>query len=433
MSEFEDRSISNKQDNERPEMNSVSHLTEWDELTVTWEPTADDWQAYSRINEDRTWLEITENANTKGVTLRSRHYVGNVGFPSGHTIVIEPKAAGDNLPELFNLVDQTETSFNYPTQITPGEKFFEPVVEAYLKRLEEICIHRKLDSDTYVRKGKRGPEINPDFNPASLNRKPFQSKREDFGTKPNQLLLAALEIIDKKYDVRDEIERRIDKTRNRLLQFQGLSRCRQPQQLADDVDRLITSLRKESKEYKEALRIAANIVNEEFIDTIDVEDTVANSFLTNMNVLFERVVAVILETAIKREESYQVIAHDRSTTLTQNSSDITVQPDVVIKNRDGTPILVADAKWKTDISVADRNQMVTYSVAYDCPVILFLPDQNGDNSQTYDLRNGQTLHIRELPTDTTKRKQEFREELIQTPANVLRSILDNDSAAGAKI
>ncbi len=45
----------------------------------------------------------------------------------------------------------------------------------------------------------------------------------------------------------------------------------------------------------------------------------------------------------------------------------------------------------------DLNQVVTYSVAYDCPVALVYPDQDGDCSETYDLRTGHTLHASQLP------------------------------------
>lgn len=68
--------------------------------------------------------------------------------------------------------------------------------------------------------------------------------------------------------------------------------------------------------------------------------------------------------------------------------------------------------------------MVTYSVAYDCPVALVYPDQNGDLSETYELRIGHMLHAMEFPTGTkASAKEEFQEKLVQPLSWVLMPVL----------
>jgi hypothetical protein len=411
---------------------SIIHLTEWDETTVGWEPTLNDHQALAQINEDTTRLKLTPGP--VGVTLRSRQYVGNVGFPSGRTVVIEPKAAGDNFPYLLQFADRTGTSLPYPTRITTGEKFFEPVVEAYLDRLENLLAspHRRLHPDKHVRKGYSGSKLDPSgaarFAAGDPTARPFKTEREDFNTDANKLLIAALDAIDQGYDVRDELENRVRKARGRLSSYgiQWVGSDRQRQQLADNVDRLISTTSTAGEEYDEALRMAANIASGRFIDTIDVGNTVANSYLIDMNVVFEEVVEKIFEAAAEEVGPFRVDTNDRSTALTPNPAYITVQPDVVVKQRDGTPVFVADAKWKTQVAAADRNQVVTYSVAYDCPVALVYPDQDGDCSETYDLRTGHSLHAMELPTGTAaSTKEEFREKMVKPLSDVLLPVLED--------
>jgi 5-methylcytosine-specific restriction enzyme subunit McrC len=77
-----------------------------------------------------------------------------------------------------------------------------------------------------------------------------------------------------------------------------------------------------------------------------------------------------------------------------------MRPDFVIK-RHGEPVLVGDAKWKTEVKNNDIYQVVAYQTAYDAPCVLVYPDNDGAVENDYDVKNGQELSMLELPTGIT--------------------------------
>ena len=156
----------------------------------------------------------------------------------------------------------------------------------------------------------------------------------------------------------------------------------------DDLDRI--TFDRLNRRYEPALRLARLL-----LENLTLEDrrgeTVASSFMVDMNLLFERFVTDRLQRAlwgrleVKPQYSISFARGDR----------VRIRPDLLFRRR-GEPVFVGDLKYKRvgekwDLPTSDQYQMLAYTTALDLPdgVLIYCrdPDAQGPQSDSITVRN----------------------------------------------
>lgn len=386
------------------EETTTTILSEHNEQFVEWEPSKEDRQVLAELNQDTRRLAYHPNRHG-GRSLTSWQFVGSVGFPSGRTVIIEPKAAGANFPYLLQMSDMCGKSLPYPTTISTGDKFFEPIAELYTTTVAQLLDppHR-LYHETESKHSNHGTRL--DVTAAIQNiagdysKPPYIEDYDEYDIDTNRLLLTALVFLKNRYDIQPELANQVN---NLIFKLQNLGVDSVPdaqaESLAADVDNLLRGVSASEEKYEEAVKIAAHIVSGEFIDTLVGSGATGSSYLINMDDVFERTVERVFRRALSKTD-YQVSAQTMHTSLTPSPPFIESQPDILVENEEEVPVLVADTKWTKDVSRSEINQAITYSVAFDSSTALIYPEAGDKMTETYSLRNGHPLYIVEAPVAT---------------------------------
>ena len=118
-----------------------------------------------------------------------------------------------------------------------------------------------------------------------------------------------------------------------------------------------------------------------------------------MNHVFERMVERAFRDAT-RNTTHRVEDQATIPNLIDGPHAVSMRPDVLIRNTDDDPLLVADAKWKTHSespTAADIYQLTSYILTLDIPGVLIYPGHK-ETTATSKVGDHQ-LHSFELPTD----------------------------------
>jgi len=152
--------------------------------------------------------------------------------------------------------------------------------------------------------------------------------------------------------------------------------------------------------YETVLRIATQVLRHSFISELARGSRSSFSMLINMNSVFEKLVERAATEVAQQREEWSVESQLTTDSLLQGQPKVEMYPDIVIR-KSGPPLVVADAKWKTNRQNSDLYQVLAYQSAYDVPGILFYPSQQGSLETQYKVKGGSELALVELPVDPT--------------------------------
>jgi 5-methylcytosine-specific restriction enzyme subunit McrC len=94
-----------------------------------------------------------------------------------------------------------------------------------------------------------------------------------------------------------------------------------------------------------------------------------------MNDVFERIVERTFREAAQNIGTVRGEGQATIPNVIDGPHAVSMRPDVLIKQNDGTPVLVADAKWKTRArSVGDVYQLTSYVLALETTGVLVYPN-----------------------------------------------------------
>jgi 5-methylcytosine-specific restriction enzyme subunit McrC len=107
-----------------------------------------------------------------------------------------------------------------------------------------------------------------------------------------------------------------------------------------------------------------------------------------MNYIFERIVERAFRAVAKEHGDMVVEGQASIQNIVDGPHAVAMRPDVVVRNTEGAPITVVDAKWKTgSVSSADVYQLTSYILAMETDGALVFPghrDRGSEQSSVLD-------------------------------------------------
>ncbi|MFB6361139.1 MAG: restriction endonuclease, partial [Halobacteriales archaeon] len=182
---------------------------------------------------------------------------------------------------------------------------------------------------------------------------------------------------------------------------------------AVDLDRI--ELNRLVSHYTDLLRLTKLVLRSIYVQELRSGSRSSYALLVSMNSIFEKAVERGAKEAVSDWSGWTVDGQASSLGLvTGGKRRFTIRPDVVIRNEDGRPIVVGDAKWKLhepesnspEPSNEDLYQLIAYELAHDVPGLLFYPEQEGRISSKYHIQRLHELHTVEIPLRSPAKNSE---------------------------
>jgi 5-methylcytosine-specific restriction enzyme subunit McrC len=331
------------------------------------------------------------------VTLHTDHRVGVIALPDGPPIEIQPKIGDPNLVTLLRYANGTKPShLSRETELESGTNFVDTIAALYLEELEQVLsqgLRREYieveGSEEYLR-GRLNVRRQLAGGPGKTD---FECDFDEFtyDTPLNQTILCVTNLLSSLVD-RTVLAGELREHESRLRRRVTLRKV--PIEEAEQIN--LTRL---TDYYEKLLAISLLVLKHIYIEDIVAGEGASYSLLIGMNEVFEKLVERTVREAVDERDDWSVEGQARTDNLLRGSPSIHMRPDFVVK-RDGEPVLVGDAKWKTQIKNNDVYQVVAYQTAYNAPCVLVYPDNDGAIENDYSVKNGQRLAMLELPTGT---------------------------------
>ena len=358
----------------------------------------------TEINTDQTRLEVIEQRDGT-VRLKATQHVGIVSIPDGPTIEIRPKVRGANLLGLLQYANGVEaTTIDQPTTMTAGRTFVEALASLFSAELAS-ALNKGIYHD-YRRRHEAVDQLRGRLNVhRQLQRQgPTPTKFEctydelTVDTIVNRGVLYATALLTQL--VRDRsLSQALDRQQQMLRRRVTLTPIR-------PIDLDGVELNRLSSHYTDLLRLTKLILRSVFLEELRTGTRSSFALLVDMNDVFERAVVRAVREAVSDRSGWSVKGQASSQSLvTGGKRQITIIPDVLVRDGMGRAALVGDAKWKLDEpgkddrepSTADIYQMVAYELAHGVPGILFYPAQQNRVRSEYTVTNLYPLRTVEIP------------------------------------
>lgn len=329
------------------------------------------------------------------VILHTDHRVGVVALPHGPTIEIQPKVGDPNLITLLRYANGAEpTHLSRDTELESGTNFVDTVAALYLEELEEVLsqgLRREYvevgGSEEYLR-GRLNVRRQLAGGPGKTD---FECDYDEFtyDTTLNQTILRAANVLSSLVDSAD-IAGDLREHESRLRRRVTLRDVR-----IEEVEQI--ELSRLNSYYEELLSLSRLVLKHIYIEDIAAGEGASYSLLIGMNDVFEKLVERTVRETVDERRGWSVEGQARTDNLLRGNPSIRMRPDFVVKIH-GEPVLVGDAKWKTEVQNNDVYQVVAYQTAYDTPCVLVFPDNDNAVENNYSVKNGRELDMLELPT-----------------------------------
>ena len=332
------------------------------------------------------------------VVLHTDHRVGVVALPNGPTIEIQPKVGDPNLVTLLRYANGAEpTLFSRETELETGTNFVDTVAALFLEELEVVLsqgLRREYveveGTEEYLR-GRLNVRRQLAGGPGKTD---FECDYDEFiyDTTLNQTILCVTNVLSSLVDSTELV--------GELREYESRLRRRVTLREVSIEEAEQIELTRLSDYYERVLALSRLVLKHIYIEDIVSGEGASYSLLIGMNDVFEKVVERTARETVNERDGWSVEAQTRTDNLLRGSPSIRMRPDFVIKCH-GDPVLVGDAKWKTDVKNNDVYQVVAYQTAYDVPCVLVYPDNDGAVENEYSVKNGGELVMLELPTGTS--------------------------------
>jgi 5-methylcytosine-specific restriction enzyme subunit McrC len=121
-----------------------------------------------------------------------------------------------------------------------------------------------------------------------------------------------------------------------------------------------------------------------------------------MNYIFERIVERAFRAAAKEHGDLVVEGQASIQNIVDGPHAVSMRPDVVVRNREGAPITVIDAKWKTgSVSSGDVYQLTSYILAMETDGVLVFPGHRDRGSEQSRVLDEYRLRSRTISTNAS--------------------------------
>lgn len=354
----------------------------------------------SEVNKKKERLKVEFDRDGLA-TITATEHVGIVSLPGELTIQIRPKSRGTNLMHLLRYTHGVEsTTVEHETSIAAGRNFIEALAalfEAELQRVIRTGLHKSYRERQNAEKYLRGRlNIQRQLQRQGVAPTKFECTYDEltYDILPNQAILYATSILSR-FVKQEYLERALTRHRRLLRQEVTLTPVRPAELERVELSRL-------NEHYTDLLRLTKLILESLYVRELVTGRHSSFALLIDMNRVFERTVERAFEEALRDADSWGLeTQYSTRNLVTGGKFRVSIRPDILLKNADGTPVLVADAKWKIGRpSTADFYQMTAYQLAHDVPGTLVYPAQHGSLETRYSVLDQYPLQLVELPIPT---------------------------------
>lgn len=358
-------------------------------------------------DDDRETLRENDRVTLKdGLRLKIPQYIGTIGLPSNVLLNVQPKDSLDGFKPLYYLAKAGRISEEIVTSsreigFSTGSSFVNIVGHVYDQEVQKL-IQQGLQTE-YTTKMETTSHIRGQLQMSKQleNQEPLATSFESRYDKLtadiplNQLLLyVADDLVDRVTDA--AIQARL---KHRVFQLN--QRITLPS--TPPAPREIT-LTQDTQSYRPLLKLIERILNDTYIDTFGEQSRLLQSVLINTETLFEE---VVYQTIAELARGTKYMTHGDGDPNNTSDKDIGyllrdegndgkqgLQPDVFLKER-GTPVWIADAKWREDDSPKRKNlyQVTAYQRKAAAPATMFYPEQDETISGVYELTGEDNMGV----------------------------------------
>lgn len=395
------------------------------EATDPFEISEADAEFLESFSEDdsATPLTITYERDGRAVITADSH-VGTVTLPSGVQIDVRPKETVSRLLwALQYAFDTPVDSLNYETEFAEASSFFDTLAVLFGAELESV-LDSGLHQD-YVRRRTIEESVTGRIDVQRQLQRPtavttdFAVERDAHTTDVllNRAVYAALRIL-LRLVVDPDLTNRLRHLEGRLRQFVTPDNV----SLAD-VERI--ELSRLNDHYGALLSLTRTVLAREFFEDVRAGEQRSLALFVDMDDVFERIVERSFQNAAREVGRMTVERQASIPNVVDGPHAVSMRPDVLVRRDDGSPVVVADAKWKTGSSSSgDVYQLTSYILGLKVPGVLVYPAAGRTSDLESTVNGTHSLRTVELPMDATVGSYE---EYVHGLEDTVRSVLDRVS------
>jgi len=316
--------------------------------------------------------------------LKATSWVGTVKIPNSYTIVIKPKVGNLNFFKLLAYCeDLEEIEYFDLVYAKEGEDLVDFMAKLFLDNTRQIVeegIYKNYISVTEEIPAVKGRLLlAQNIRHPRLTHEKFWCEYDELSSDilENQILLYCanvLSLLVKDHKIQSDLYDFQQK-----LESQGVSNI-----FLEQYHLALILIQKLNEYYEKALKLCEFILKITWYEDFTREERLPiYGFLYDMNVLFQKFVTKAIQEIFSK---YNVYAELRNPDMLERIpmehlddnfegvSKVNLKPDIAIREKSTKKmVLIVDTKYKPMISTNDTYQAIAYSLAFECPAILLLP------------------------------------------------------------
>jgi len=356
--------------------------------TVPFEIDEEDTAFLERLEEECSPAPLSVSYTSEGLAVLSTgSHVGVVTLPSGTQVEVTPKRSVTNLLwALQYAFDAPVESIDVETEFSAASTFFDAIAILFLGELRTVLdrgLHREYVRTNSVRDHVTGRiDVQRQLRRSLSAPTDFAIEHDEFTTDSvlNRAVLTATRVLIRL--VRDnELASSLRVQEQRLRQFVTPSPVS-----VEAVERI--ELSRLNDHYETLIDLTRTVLTRDFFEDVSAGSQRSLALFVNMNYIFERIVERAFRAVAKEHGDMVVEGQASIQNIVDGPHAVAMRPDVVVRNTEGAPITVVDAKWKTgSVSSADVYQLTSYILAMETDGALAFPghrDRGSEQSSVLD-------------------------------------------------
>jgi 5-methylcytosine-specific restriction enzyme subunit McrC len=356
--------------------------------TVPFEIDEEDTAFLERLEEECSPAPLSVSYTSEGLAVLSTgSHVGVVTLPSGTQVEVTPKRSVTNLLwALQYAFDAPVESIDVETEFSAASTFFDAIAILFLGELRTVLdrgLHREYVRTNSVRDHVTGRiDVQRQLRRSLSAPTDFAIEHDEFTTDSvlNRAVLTATRVLIRL--VRDnELASSLRVQEQRLRQFVTPSPVS-----VEAVERI--ELSRLNDHYETLIDLTRTVLTRDFFEDVSAGSQRSLALFVNMNYIFERIVERAFRAVAKEHGDMVVEGQASIQNIVDGPHAVAMRPDVVVRNTEGAPITVVDAKWKTgSVSSADVYQLTSYILAMETDGALVFPghrDRGSEQSSVLD-------------------------------------------------
>jgi 5-methylcytosine-specific restriction enzyme subunit McrC len=360
--------------------------------------------------------------------INSNSHVGVTTLPSGVDIEITPKESVSRLLDLLQYaMDTPADTIDAATELRGADTFIDAFGSLFYAELQAVLeegIRRDYKRTRGTEESVRGRlDVQRQIQRPTPVPTDFAVEYDAYtaDTKLNQAILLATQVLSKL--VSDSaLAQNLSRQEYRLREFVSQEFVSVQQLNGIELTRL-------TEHYEDILELTRLVLSRQFFEDLQVGERDSFSLFIDMNSIFEDVVErAFRDAAHEIDPTWTIHGQGSIDNLIEGPHAVSMTPDFVVKNSDGSTLLVGDAKWKTGSeSAGDIYQISSYMMAGSAPGVLVYPHQADMEQTRSTVQNGETklgLKSVQLPTAAPATSyREYQTAIVDAAKSQLESLL----------